>query len=94
MVKTGTALLDCILASYHFNLHDLENKLFFLHFSYMICAIINGQVICEGILSEAWFSLTLSFNQKLKSMHCSLIVISSVLMAVIKAFFVRAIALQ
>lgn len=78
VVQSGTALLhDCILVSFHFNLHDLEKNPSIFHFSYIICAIINGQMICEGIVSEVWFSLTLPLNQKLKWMHCSLTVFSS-----------------
>lgn len=54
LVQSGTApLVDCILESFPFNLYDLENNLFLLNFSYIVHAVINGQMDYEGIHSEA-----------------------------------------
>lgn len=54
LVQSGTApLVDCILVSFPFNLYDLENNPFLLNFSYIVHAVINGQMDYEGIHSGA-----------------------------------------
>jgi len=54
LVQSGTAsLVDCVFVSFPFNLYDLKNNPFLLHFSYIVCAVTNGWMGYEGIHSRA-----------------------------------------
>lgn len=55
MQSSMVLFTDCTLVSFPCNLFDLENNPFLLHFSYIICAVINGQMEYEEIHSGTGF---------------------------------------
>ena len=56
LVRSGTApLADRVLVSFSFSLCGVENIPCLLCFSYVVCAVINGQMGYEGTHSGAWF---------------------------------------